>query len=73
MKFEEKLKAIENIINNLENEKFLDKATEHYEKGILYITECEKELQSTESKIEKIIKKKNNEIILEQVSESDYS
>ncbi len=57
MKFEDKIKELEKIVNDLESGNIdLDKAIDKYSKAMKLISECDKELKSVEEKISKIVK-----------------
>ena len=56
-KFEEKLKEVEEIVNDLESGEInLDESIEKYTKAMNLIKECDSELKNIEEKIAKIIK-----------------
>jgi len=56
MKFEEKIKTLEKIINELENDDInLDDSIEKYTKAMKLVKECDEELKNIEEKISKIV------------------
>lgn len=56
MKFEEKIKTLEKIINELENDDInLDDSIEKYTKAMKLVKECDEELKNIEEKITKIV------------------
>lgn len=56
MKFEEKIKTLEKIINELENDDInLDDSIEKYTKAMKLVKECDDELKNIEEKISKIV------------------
>ncbi|MDD2181580.1 MAG: exodeoxyribonuclease VII small subunit [Bacilli bacterium] len=62
MKFEEKIKELEIIINELETGNTdLDISIEKYTKAMQLVKECDEELKSVEDKITKIVRD-NNEL-----------
>lgn len=62
MKFEEKIKELEKIINELESgNSDLDASIEKYTKAMQLVKECDAELKSVEDKITKIVRD-NNEL-----------
>lgn len=72
MKFEDKIKAIEKVVNDLDSEISLDDAVIKYELGIKYVEECEKELKKAESKISKLVQKEDNNFVVEPIEENEY-
>ncbi len=61
-KFEEKLKEVEEIVNDLESGEInLDESIEKYTKAMNLIKECDSELKNIEEKIAKIIKEDGTE------------
>lgn len=57
MKFEEKVKELEKIVNELENGEIdLDDSIEKYTKAMKLISECDKELKTVEEKVNLILK-----------------
>lgn len=66
--FEKKLERIEGIINTLEENKInLKDSTSLFEEGVKLIDLCEKELNTTEEKIKKIVS------IDQEISEEDFN
>lgn len=56
LKFEEKIKELENIINELENgEVGLEESFDKYTNAMKLVKECDKQLNEVEEKISKII------------------
>lgn len=56
MKFEEKIKELENIVNKLENgDSPLDESFDMYEKAMKLIKECDTELNAVKEKVNKIV------------------
>ena len=57
VKFEDKVKELEQIINELENGEIdLDDSIEKYTKAMKLINECDKELKNIEEKVNFILK-----------------
>jgi exodeoxyribonuclease VII small subunit len=55
-KFEDKIKTLEKIINELENDDInLDDSIEKYTKAMKLVKECDEELKTIEEKITKIV------------------
>ncbi len=62
IKFEDAIKRLEEIVRELESEKFdLDKSIELFEEGIKLSKFCKKKLDESEQKIEVILKKEDEE------------
>ena len=56
LKFEEKIKTLEQIVNELENDDVnLDESIEKYTKAMTLVKECDLELKTIEAKIAKIV------------------
>lgn len=56
VKFEEKMKNIEEIINDLENGEIdLDESINKYTKAMKLITECDEELKNVEKQVSKLV------------------
>ena len=56
LKFEEKIKTLEQIVNELENDDVnLDESIEKYTKAMKLVKECDLELKTIEEKIAKIV------------------
>ena len=56
IKFEDKMKELENIINELENGEInLDDSIEKYTKAMKLVGECDKELSNIEEHVSKIV------------------
>ena len=56
IKFEEKMKNLENIINDLENGEIdLDESIEKYTKAMALVKECDSELKSVEEQVSKLV------------------
>ena len=54
--FESSLKELESIVDKLEDENInLEDSVKYFEKGINLVKECQKELQSAELKIKKLL------------------
>lgn len=69
MKFEEKIKNLEEIINELENGEInLDESIEKYTKAMKLIKECDTELKKVEEKVNKMVSE-NNEVKEFEISE----
>lgn len=69
MKFEEKIKKLEEIINDLENGEInLDESIEKYTTAMKLIKECDTELKKVEEKVNKMVSE-NNEIENFEISE----
>ena len=62
MKFEEKIKELEKIVNNLENNNqlSLEESIVEFEKGIAISKECSEYLKQAEQKIKILIKDGEN-------------
>ncbi len=57
VKFEEKMKELETIINELETgEVDLDSSIEKYTKAMKLVSECDEKLKSIEEQVNKIVK-----------------
>lgn len=58
IKFEDKIKALEEIINKLENgDVDLDSSISEYTKAMMLIKECDDELKNAEENITKLVNK----------------
>ena len=69
MKFEEKVKNLEEIINELENGEInLDESIAKYTTAMKLIKECDTELKKVEEKVNKMVSE-NNEISDFKISE----
>lgn len=69
MKFEEKVKNLEEIINELENGEIdLDESINKYTNAMKLIKECDTELKKVEEKVNKMVSE-NNEISDFKISE----
>jgi len=56
VKFEDKLKELENIINELESGEIdLDSSIEKYTKAMNLVKECDEKLKNVEEKVSKIV------------------
>lgn len=56
IKFEEKMKNLEEIINDLENGEIdLDESIEKYTKAMALVKECDSELKSVEEQVSKLV------------------
>ncbi len=56
VKFEEKLKTLEEIINDLENGEIdLDESIEKYTKAMKLVKECDTELKNVEKQVSKLV------------------
>lgn len=65
MKFEDKMKELEKIINELENNEVdLDESIKKYTKAMELVKECDSELKNIEEKV--------NKIVLENGEEKDF-
>lgn len=57
VKFEEKMKELENIINELETgEVDLDSSIEKYTRAMKLVSECDEKLKNIEEQVNKIVK-----------------
>jgi len=62
MKFEEKVKLLEQYINELEKDDVdLDNAINKYTEAMKLVKECDKELKEIEAKVTKIVSSNNEE------------
>ena len=62
MKFEEKVKLLEQYISELEKDDVdLDNAIEKYTEAMKLVKECDKELKNIEAKVTKIVSQNNEE------------
>ena len=62
MKFEEKMKELETIINELENGEIdLDESITKYTKAMKLIKECDDQLKNIEEQVCKLVKENNEE------------
>ena len=69
MKFEEKVKNLEEIINELENGEIdLDESINKYTTAMKLIKECDTELKKVEEKVNKMVSE-NNEVSDFKISE----
>lgn len=60
IKFEDKMKELESLINELENGEIdLDDSIEKYTKAIKLIKECDTELKTVEKQISKLVTEEN--------------
>ncbi len=60
IKFEDKMKELESLINELENGEIdLDDSIEKYTKAMKLIKECDTELKTVEKQISKLVTEKN--------------
>ena len=58
MKFEDKMKALESIVSELEKDEInLDESINKYKEAMKLIKECDVELKAAEEKISKIVTK----------------
>ena len=56
VKFEDKLKELENIVNELESGEIdLDSSIEKYTKAMKLVKECDEKLKNVEEKVSKIL------------------
>ncbi|MBP3765987.1 MAG: exodeoxyribonuclease VII small subunit [Bacilli bacterium] len=56
IKFEEKMKNLESIINDLENGEIdLDESIDKYTKAMALVKECDSELKSVEEQVSKLV------------------
>lgn len=61
IKFEDKIKELEEIINKLENGEIdLDESIEYYTNAMKLIKECDKELKTIEEKVNYIVNEDGN-------------
>ena len=59
VKFEEKLKKLENIVNELESGEIdLDESIEKYKEAMNLVKECDSKLKSVEEQVNKIVTEK---------------
>ncbi len=72
MKFEDKIKEIEKAVRELDSEISLDDAVVKYETGMKYVEECEKELKQAETRIQKLVQKKDDTVVIEPIEENEY-
>ena len=69
LKFEEMMKSLENIIDDLEGGQMpLEESLKKYEEGVKLLRLCRKRLDETKRKVEVLIKK-NGKFTLEQFKE----
>ena len=62
--FEECLSELENVIDQLEKEDLtLDKALDHFEKGIGLMRNCDTHLKNAHGKIKELLKGENGELV----------
>ena len=60
IKFEDKMKELESLINELENGEIdLDNSIEKYTKAMKLIKECDTELKTVEKQISKLVTEEN--------------
>lgn len=72
MKFEEALKKLEKIVEDLEKgDLTLDEALKKYQEGIELSRACSQRLESAKKKIEVLSKNKKGEFELKHLEESD--
>lgn len=70
MKFEEALKRLERIVQNLEDGDLpLDEACEKYEEGIRLSRACAKKLETAKKKIEILLKNEDGSVELKEFDE----
>jgi len=70
MKFEEALKKLEKIVQNLENGDLpLDEACEKYEEGIQLSRTCAKKLEQAKKKVEILLKNEDGSVELREFDE----
>ena len=61
VKFEDKIKELEEIVNELENGEIdLDSSIEKYTYAMKLVKECDEKLKSVESKVNKILTENGN-------------
>ena len=71
MKFEEALKKLEKIVQNLEDGDLpLDEALEKYEEGIRLSKACAKKLEVAKKKVEILLKNEDGSVELKEFDES---
>ena len=62
MKFEDKIKELESIVNGLENNEIdLDDSIKKYTDAMKLVKECDKELKDIEKKVNKIVSENGEE------------
>lgn len=62
VKFEEKMKNLEDIINDLETGEIdLDESIEKYTKAMKLISECDSELKNVEKQVSKLVSENGEE------------
>ena len=62
VKFEEKMKNLEEIVNELENGDIdLDESIEKYTKAMKLVKECDKELKNVENQVSKLVSSNGEE------------
>lgn len=72
MKFEEALKKLEKIVQNLEDGDIsLDEALEKYEEGIRLSKACAKKLEAAKKKVEILLKNEDGSVDIKEFDESD--
>ena len=70
MKFEEALKKLEKIVEDLENgDLSLDEALKKYQEGIEISRQCSSRLEATKKKIDMLTKNKKGEFELKPINE----
>lgn len=63
VKFEEKMKNLEDIINDLETGEIdLDESIEKYTKAMKLISECDSELKNVEKQVSKLVSENGEEV-----------
>lgn len=68
--FEKSLTALEELVENLEDGELpLEKALDHYEKGIKLAKDCQLSLKSAELRVKTLMEENNK--VLDDLSESD--
>lgn len=66
IKFEDALKKLEEIVENLESGEFgLDESLKKYEEGIKLIALCREKIENAKKKVEILIKTKDGKVKLE--------
>jgi len=74
MKFEDALKKLETIVNELESGDIsLDKAIERYQEGMLVSKKCLELLDKAEKKVEICLKAKDGSVKIKSFKEKDHN
>ncbi len=69
--FEESLSDLENVIDKLEKDDLtLDKALDHFEKGIGLMRSCDTHLKNAHGKLKELLKGENGELVTKILGEN---